>query len=232
MENKKTKVKIREKKSLVISNWGDTVIIRNRSAIGGGILGFILMAFFAAVTLCMRVAWASPLFWGVMAFLFLCSAYWFANIAFSKIVLDSPKLVMTVYNPFKVEYSFKDVNYVDRKCSKPKDGYVTHTVNVYIGNGRRHVRIDTLSSAEADEVEALVSGMLTCGAIEYPEGNEEMFNYEKKGKKQKKEKKEKNNTPILSLNELLSKKNLPEAEKDDIDEYNENLIRREKTDKE
>ena len=223
MDKNKTKKKIREKKSLVITNWGDTVVIRNRSAVGGGILGVILMAFFVTVTLCMRVAWKSPLFWGVIIFLFLCSAYWFATTAFAKIVLDSPKLLMTVYNPFKAEYSFKDINYVDHKSSKPKDGYVTHTVSIYIGNGKKRVSIDTLSGTEADEVEALVSGMLDCGAMVYPEGDEELFDYERKGRRA---------THSASTKERLADEKTPETEKDDLDEYNANLIRREKSDKE
>lgn len=226
MEKNNSKRKIREKKSLVISNMGDTVVIKNRSAVGSGVLGVILMLFFLTVTLCMRVAWKSPLFWGVITFLFLCSAYWFATTAFAKIVLDSPKLLMSVYNPFKAEYSFKDINYVDRKISKPKDGYVMHTVNIYIGNGKKRVRIDTFSSAEADEVESLVSGMLDCGAMEYPEGDEEPFSYEKE------EKKEKKTSLFASLKARLSGKNTPESTGDDIDEYNANLIRKEKSDKE
>ena len=227
MKKSKSRRKIREKKSLIISNMGDTVVIKNRSAVGGGALGVILMMFFLTLTLCMRVAWKSPLFWGVIIFLFLCSAYWFATTAFAKIVLDSPKLLMTVYNPFKAVYRFKDINYVDRQKSKPKDGYVMHTVNIYIGNGKRRVRIDTFSSAEADEIELLVSGMLDCGAMEYPEGNEEPFNYEKK------ENKEEKPSPFsASLKARLSGKKKPESTGDDIDEYNANLIRKEKSDKE
>ena len=222
MDKNKTNKKIREKKSLVITNYGDTVVIRNRSAVGGGILGVILMAFFVTVTICMRVAWKSPLFWGVIIFLFLCSAYWFASTAFAKIVLDSPKLLMTVYNPFKAEYSFKDVNYIDHKSSKPKDGYVMHTVSIYIGNGRKRVRIDTLSATEAEEVKAIVSGMLDCGAMEYPEGDEELFNYEKPDRRA---------THSTSIKECFKGKKSTESEMDELDEYNANLIRREKTDK-
>lgn len=224
MDKNKSKRKIREKKSLVINNFGDTVVIRNRSAVGGGVLGVILMVFFLVVTLCMRAAWKSPLFWGVITFLFLCSAYWFVTTAFAKIVLDSPKLLMTVYNPFKAEYSFKDINYVDRKSSpKPKDGYITHTVSVYIGNGRRRVRIDTLSSREAEQVESLISGMLDSGAMEYPEGNEEPFRYEEKEEK---------SSFLASLKARFMNKKTSEPEKDELDEYNANLIRKEKSDKE
>ena len=223
MDKNNAKKKIREKKSLVISNLGDTVVIRNRSAVGGGILGVILMVFFLTVTLCMRVAWRSPLFWCVIVFLFLCSAYWFATTAFAKIVLDSPKLLMTVYNPFKAEYSFKDINYVDHKSSKPKDGYVTHTVSIYIGNGKKRVSIYTLSASEADEVKALVSGMLDSGAMEYPEGDEELFDYERKGRRA---------THSASTKERLANEKTHDTVKDDLDEYNANLIRREKTDKE
>ena len=249
MADKKTKAngKIRERKSLIINNFGDTVVIRNRSAIGGGILGVILMAFFVTVAVCMRVAWSYPLFWVVIVFLFGCSAYWFATIAFGKIILDSPKMLMTVYNPFKAEYKFGDINYVDCKSSKPKDGYVTHTVSAYIGKGRKRVRIDTLSSVEAAEIQSLLAGMLDNAAMEYPEGNEEPFDLgedEKKSggffaslkslfakKPETAATEEESVTFVTKETTLLKKEEQGEGGKaldDELDRYNDNLIRRNK----
>lgn len=167
--------KIADKRTLSIHNHGDTVVIKNRSAVGGGMLGVIITVFAVVVILNMREAWSSPAFWGVFAFLFLCCAYWFATAVFNRIILNSTKKTLTVYGPFKKEYSFDDVNYVEICTSRPKGGTQAHTVSVYIGNGKRSVRIDTLSSAEAKEVESLLKGMLDSGAMEYPEGNEERF---------------------------------------------------------
>ena len=202
-KNTKKKGKIREKKSLIVDNCGDTVVIRNRSAISGGILGVILMVFFITLAICMRAAWSSPLFWVVIIFLLGCSAYWFVTIAFDKIVLNSPKMLMTVYTPIKSEYKFQDINYIDRKSAKPKDGYVMHTVCVYVGNGKKCIRIETLSSEEAAEVEALLSGMLDNAAMEYPEGNEEPFEYNDTEKKSE--------GIFASLKKLIFKKSEPEA---------------------
>jgi hypothetical protein len=174
-KNNNAKDKITERRTLAIHNHGDTVVIKSRSAVGGGMLGAIIMIFAVVLLLNMKEAWSSPAFWCVFAFIFLCSAYWFANTVFNKIILNSPKKTLTVYGPFKKEYSFDDVNYVEIRTSKPKGGTQAHTVCVYIGNGRRSVRIDTLSSAEAKEVESLFKGMLDSGAMEFPEGNEERF---------------------------------------------------------
>jgi hypothetical protein len=246
-KNAKKNRKIREKKSLIIDNCGDTVIIRNRSAVGGGILGVILMVFFITLIFCMRVAWSSLLFWVVMLFLLGCSAYWFVTIAFDKIVLNSPKKLITVYNPLRSEYKFEDINYIDRKSAKPKDGYVKHTVSVYIGKGNKRVRIETLSSAEAIEVESLLSGMLDNSAMEYPEGNEEPFEYnetKKKGdgilssfKKLTFKKPEQKSAPDNSVSFVTKETVIPEKEvteasaktsDDELDRYNDNLIRRNK----
>ena len=173
----KKNAKIREKRNLLITNHGDTVIIKNRAAIGGGVLGSLLMAFSLVCMFVLREGWSSPLFWIVFAFLFLSSAHWSLNAAFGKILLNSPEMIMTVYSPFKNEYKFKDINYVDVKSSKPKDGLVTHTVSVYIGKGRRSVKIDTFSSEQATELVSLLRGMLDNAAMEYPEGNEEPFDF-------------------------------------------------------
>lgn len=174
--------KIGDKRTLAIHNHGDTVIIKNRSAVGSGVFGAAIMIFAVVVVLNMKEAWSSPAFWGVFAFLFLCSAYWFAGAVFSKIVLTSHDKKLTVYGPFKKEYRFDEVNYVEIRSAKPKNGTQVHTVCVYIGNGRRNVRIDTLSMDEAKEVESLFGGMLDSGAMEFPEGNEERFELPKKKK--------------------------------------------------
>lgn len=159
-KNSNVTEKIGERSTLSVRNYGDTVVIKNRSAVGGGIFGAIIMVFSVMVAAKMREAWSSPAFWCVFAFLFVCSAYWFANAVFGRIILDSPKKMMTVYGPFKKEYRFSDVNYIETVSAKPKNGCQVHTVYVYIGNGRRNVRIDTLSSTQAKEIETLFKGML------------------------------------------------------------------------
>ena len=172
MANKKTNEngKIREKSNLVVNNFGDTVIIKNRSTVASGILGAVLMALLIWVMVMLKGAWSSLIFWVVFAFLFLSSAHWLLNAMLGKIVLDSPKMLMTVYSPFKKEYKFSDINYVDIKSAKPKDGRVVHSVRAYIGKGKRSVKIDTTSKKQADEIHALLAGMLDVAAMEYPEG--------------------------------------------------------------
>ena len=177
-DKKKKTRKVREKKNLSIANYGDTVVIRNQSLIGGGILGGLMVAFCIAIFFVLRDAWDVAIFWIVYPFIFLSTVYSFVNTLFGKIVLDSPHTLMTVYSPFKAEYKFSEINYVDQKSSKKQDGYITHTVTVYIGDGRRCVNIETLSKAQADELTSLLRGMLDNGAMEYPEGNEEPFSFE------------------------------------------------------
>ena len=172
MANKKSNSKVREKKSLVIDNLGDKVVIRNRSAIGAGVFGSIIIIFLIAVAIKMRAAWSSPMFWIIFVFLLSCSAYWCTSAVLGKIVLDSSKMLMTVYTPFKSEYQFKDVNYVELKSAKPKNGFIAHSISAYIGTGKRCVSVDTLSLTEAKEVESLLRGMLDNSDIESPEGNE------------------------------------------------------------
>lgn len=133
----------------------------------------------------MKEAWELPLFIVVFAIFVIGSVYSLANILLGKIVLDSPNMLMTVYNPFKKQYKFEDINYVDVHSSKPKDGIVLHNVIVYIGNGKRNVEIITMSSKQADELVLLLRGMLDNGAMIFPEGDEEPFTFdddkEKKG---------------------------------------------------
>ena len=157
--------KIGEKNTLSVHNYGDLVVIKNRSAIGGGIFGAMIMVFSVLIAVKMKDAWSSPGFWCGFLFLFLCSAYWFANAVLGKVILDSPKRTMTVYGPFKKEYSFSEVNYVETVSAKPKNGHRLHSVYVYLGNGRRNVRIDTLSFTQATEVETLLKSMLDSGDV-------------------------------------------------------------------
>ena len=172
MANKKTKEngRIREKSNLVVNNFGDTVIIKNRSVVGGSILGTMLMVFLIVAMVMLRGAWSSVMFWVVFAFLCLGCMYWLLNAVLGKIVLDSPKMLMTVYSPFKKEYKFSDINYVDVKSAKPKDGLVVHSVRAYIGKGKRSIKIDTTSKKQAEEIHSLLAGMLDNAAMEYPEG--------------------------------------------------------------
>ena len=248
-KNNNVTERIGEKSTLTVRNYGDVVVIKNRSAVGGGVFGALIMVFTVAVVLNMKEAWSSPAFWGIFAFLFLCSAYWFANAVFGKIILDSPKKTMTVYGPFKKEYGFGDVNYVETVSAKPKDGHQVHTVYVYIGNGRRNVRIDTLSSQQAKEVETLLKGMLDSGAIEYPEDVTPTATPEKKRTKgalfdrlnRKENKQEETKSVALSEDEQVSfvtkatatpekaESSEPTAYKDsELDQYEAYLIRRNK----
>ena len=201
--NKKTNKKIKEQKSLSILNYGDTVVIKNRLSIAALISGAITLLLCIAGAVALRNAWKLPMFWVVFLTLTAAILYSFANMIFGKITLDSPNLQMTVYNPFKKQYKFEDINYIDVKSSKEKNGVITHKVIVYIGEGKRNVEMTTLSQKQADELASLLRGMLDNGAMIYPEGDEEPFNFDddedkKKGvtsfglKKKRAEKKEDN----------------------------------------
>lgn len=172
--------RIREKKNLSIVNSGDVVIIKNKSSIAGAVLGAIILSFFATVLFLLKDARQVTLFWLVFAFLTLSAVYFLTSALLGKIVLNSPEKLMTVYFPIKKEYKFDAINYIDCKSSKPKEGIVTHTVVVYIGNGKRRVEVATTSRAQADELVALLRGMLDNGAMEFPEGDEEPFNFDDK----------------------------------------------------
>ena len=169
---KMKKQRIKEKKNLSITNFGDIIVIKNRSAIASAVLGSIILAFLGAVMLILKDAWDNAIFWVVFAFIVLSTAYMLANAFFGKIVLNSPEMTMTVYFPFKVEYKFSDINYIDVRSSKPKEGIVTHKVSAYIGNGKSSVDVVTTSKAQADEIASLLRGMLDNGAMEYPECEE------------------------------------------------------------
>ena len=193
MAKKKTKAtkKVRERKNLTINNCGDTVLIRNRSAIAAGLFGAIVIFLCVAAVISLKAAWSLPLFWTVIAVFMAASVYAFVNMIFGKIVLDSPNKQMIVYNPFKKTYKFEDVNYVDVKTSKDKEGVVSYTVVAYIGNGRKSVQVTSFSGKQADELCSLLRGMLDNGAMEYPEGNEEPFHFDDEEEKRSKAKKRK-----------------------------------------
>lgn len=203
---KKTNNKVKEQKSLSIANHGDTVVIKNRSTLAAIISEAIILVLCIAGAVAMRDAWGLPLFWVVFLTLVAGILYSFASMIFGKIVLDSPNLQMTVYNPFKKQYKFEDINYVDIKSSKEKGGVIIHRVIVYIGEGKKSVEMTTLSQKQADELVSLLRGMLDNGAMTYPEGDEEPFNFddddEKKhgvnlfGLKKKKAEKKDENEPV------------------------------------
>ena len=202
------KKRIKEKKNLLIANMGDMVVIKNRAIIGNSILGAIVMIFAVIIMLLLKEAWDVPLFWVIFVFLFLGSVYSFAGIICGRIVLRSGTNLMTVYGPFKKEYSFAEINYIDMKSSRPTDGYITHTVMIYIGDGRKCIKIDTFSRDQAEELVSLLRGMLDNGAMVYPEGREKFFNSEEKEEKK----------AFDFLKALLKKRNdektLPEAEEE------------------
>ena len=92
---------------------------------------------------------------------------------------------MNDYNPIKKQYKFEEINYIDQKTVNGKDGVVVYKVIVYIGNGKRTVEIAALSSSQADELASLLRGMLDNGAMIYPEGDEEPFNFDDEKKEKR-----------------------------------------------
>lgn len=183
--NKKSVKCAHKKKNLLIENQGDTVVIKNRSAIASGVLGIVLIILCIAGTFLLGDIWNMLLF--KLAFPLIVLGTLWTNIGaiFSKVVLNSPNKLMIVYNPFKKQYNFDDINYVDRKTKKEKDGVVVHKISVYIGNGKRTVEILAFSSEQADELESLLRGMLDNGAMIYPEGDEEPFSFDDEKKERR-----------------------------------------------
>lgn len=205
-QNKKTASRQTEKKNLSIINHGDTIVIKNRSTIAAGVLGALMLSIILIGTLSLRNMWSTPVFWVIIAVMALSTAWSIVKMIFGKVVLNSPNMTMEVYNPIKKQYKFADINYVDLKTSKEKDGVVLHKVTVYIGEGKRSVEISTGSKSQADELVSLLRGMLDNGAMEYPEGNEEPFNLD--------EKKEKNGLfglRLLRKHELSESESSPDA---------------------
>ena len=177
-KNKKPLKKAPEKKNLSIVNQGDVVTIRNRSTTAASVLGGIILTLAIIGCLVMKEAWQLPMFWGAFSLLIFGTVWSFLNMIFGKIVLDSPSMTMNVYNPIKKQYKFEEINYIDQKTVNGKDGVVIYKVIVYIGDGKRSVEIASLSSSQADELTALLRGMLDNGAMVYPEGDEEPFNFD------------------------------------------------------
>lgn len=177
-DNKDKKTNGKGRRNLSVSNLGDTVIIRNRSVIVAGLVGVIVLILSVAAAVYLREAWKLPIFWVILGALFLGTGYSVAQMIFGKIVLDSKENVMTVYSPFSKSYKFSDVNYIDRREGKGSDGSIMYTVVVYIGNGKRSVEVTSFSKEQADEVESLMRGMLKCGALTHPEGDEEPFSFD------------------------------------------------------
>ena len=171
-----------DKNTLLIENNGDFVTIRTRSILVAAIIGSIELALCVACIFVMKGAWGLPWFWVMFSSVILGIIYFTVNELLSKIVLNSPKMTMTVYNPLKKEYKFSDINYIDAKTTKSGRA-VLHVVTVYIGDGRRSVEIATLSEKQAYELASLLRGMLDNAAMIYPEGNEEPFNLDDNNKK-------------------------------------------------
>lgn len=234
MKNKKKNKKsarIRERKSLRVRNHGDTVIIKSRISLSACFSGVMMMAICIAGAIALKGAWDNPVFLAVVAMISFVVLYSFVNIIFGKIVLNSHDLTMTVCNPIKKVYKFADINYIDKKTSKSKDGVITHRVIVYIGEGRKSVELVTLSSRQADDIVSLLRGMLDNGAMIYPEGDEEPFDFSEDEKKplfpffikKKKEEKEKDTEKPKRKMSFLK------AEKAPADEWE--AIQRDKADK-
>ncbi len=171
-KNRKTP---RERKNLSISNCGDLVVIRNRSTIAAGVLGGIILLLSIAAMITLKDAWGLPLFWIAFLLLIVGVLHSFANMIFGKITLDSPNMQINVYNPFRIQYKFEDVNYIDVNTSKDSNGANVYKIIIYIGKGKRSVQIVSYSKEQADELSSLLRGMLDNGAMIYPEGDDEPF---------------------------------------------------------
>ena len=169
--------KVAEKKNLSIVNQGDFIVIRNRSAIGAGVLSVIILGICAAGVYTLRQAWNLPLFWAMFGLLVLGILYSLVKSVCSKIVLNSPQKTITIYNPLPKEYKFEDINYIDRKTVKDRTAPDAHVVIAYIGDGRRNVSITSYSKAQADELAILLNGMLDNGAMIFPEYEEDPLDY-------------------------------------------------------
>lgn len=173
------------RRNLSVVNNGDTVTIRNRSVVSAGIFGIIIFALIIVAVFKMKAAWELPLFWVGLSLVSLGIVYSSVNAIFSKIVLDSPNTLISVYRPFEKQYKFSEVNYVDINTSKLKDGPVAYTVILYIGIGKKTVEVTSYSKQQAEELLSLFRGMLDNGAMEYPEGNEEPFHFDDEDKKER-----------------------------------------------
>ena len=175
-KKKRKNKKIRERKTLSVSNMGDTVVINHRYVVANSIVCTAVMAILIAIFFKLKTVWDEPVFWVMYLFMFFSNIYSLWNTVIGKIILTSEDAMMTVYWPFKKEYKFSDISYVDLKSSKPNEGYVTHRVLIYVGEGKKRIKLETFSSVQAEQLLSLLRGMLDCGSLEYQEGNEEPFN--------------------------------------------------------
>ena len=175
-KKKRKNRRIREKKTLSVSNMGDIVVIKHRYVAANAIVCTAVMAILIAIFFKLKAVWDEPVFWVMYLFMFCSNIYSLWNTVIGKIILTSEDSKMTVYWPFKKEYKFSDISYVDLKSSKANEGYITHRVLIYVGEGRKSVKLETFSSSQAEELVSLLRGMLDCGSLEYQEGNEESFN--------------------------------------------------------
>lgn len=211
-KGKKANVKIKERKSLSIANYGDFVVIKNRSTLAAGLSGILMLALCIAGGIALKDAWKIPMFAILFSLVIVSIVYSYASMIFSKITLDSLNMQMNVYNPFKKQYKFEDVSYVEIKSSKPKDGMISHRVITYIGDGKKNVELTTMSLKQAEELASLLRGMLDNAAMIYPEGDEEPFDFDedkktKQGvmsfgfKRNKKDDSNEKNTPVLNEKE-------------------------------
>ena len=171
------------RRNLAVANYGDTIVIRNKSTVSAGICGVVMLSLIAVAAFKLKEAWNLPFFWAGLMLVVLGIVYSSVNAICSKIVLDSPKTLISVYRPFEKQYKFSDVNYVDVTAKKSKDKPIAYTVILYIGNGKRTVEVTTYSEDQADELVSLFRGMLDNGAMEYPEGDEEPFHFDDDEKK-------------------------------------------------
>jgi hypothetical protein len=177
-KTKDKKTKNTNKKNLTVTNHGDVVVIRNRSTVAASVLGAIVLGVAAFGVFSLKEAWDFPLFWLIFGLLVAAAIHSFANMIFAKVVLDSPKKTITVYNPSPSTYKFEDINYVDMKKVKSADGTALHVVTAYIGDGRRSVEISSYSEKQAQEISALMRGMLDNAAMVYPEYELECYSQE------------------------------------------------------
>lgn len=228
-KNKRKSKRIREKKTLSVSNMGDIVVIKHRFVLPNAIVCSAVMAILIAIFFKLRAVWDEPVFWVMYLFMFISNLYSLWNTVIGKIILNAQDTLMTVYWPFKKEYKFSDVSYVDVKSSKPNEGYITHRIFVYFGEGKKCVKLETFSSVQADEIASLLRGMLDCGAMEYPEGNEESFNLPEDEKKEgffaklfKKKTSKSDNEPgefISRSNDVSTKKKTSKSDKKEEIDY-------------
>jgi hypothetical protein len=175
VKNNKNKNKVPERKNLAVVNQGDLVIIRNRTMIAGALVGVIMLGLCVAGVFTLRSAWDLTMFWLLFGALIAGALYSLAKAIFCKVVLNSPKMTITVYNPVPKTYKFEDVNYVDLTTEKGTEGGIAYVVTIYIGVGKRTVKLVSYSKEQAQELAILLRGMLDNGAMVYPEGDEESF---------------------------------------------------------